>query len=243
MLVHVDITVNKQLADAADSVAIQCLVFLKQSCFAVSRRGDLGRGHHNIDGAVSIFFQVSLVPSHIHSPSKTTVQTCAVENHSIFNVVPCKTHDCNLSVLSRGKFIEVAYLDSACFDHGLLGVSHQVKQGVDSVHLIVAYRPNCLLAHRTLVSVSGRLVVMGIRDQPSDNSQNSKRINFHVGGRWLQVWLSKSNQGIVFFVHIEVLNDTLTDKVRKIFQTDSQVMDVVLGQHGYASLAHNQRPY
>lgn len=84
---------------------------------------------------------------------------------------------------------------------------------------------------------------MGVRDQPGNNSQNSKRVNFHVGRRWLQVWLSKSNQGIVFFVHIEVLNDTLTDKVRKIFQTDGQVVNVVLVQHGYASLAHNQRPY
>ena len=62
-------------------------------------------------------------------------------------------------------------------DHRLLGVDHQVEQGVDSVELVVGDRSDRLLSHRALVRVSRGLVVLRVGDETGDGSEDGEGLD------------------------------------------------------------------
>ena len=77
-------------------------------------------------------------------------------------------------------------------------VSFRVVRGVDA---------HCLLAHRRLVHVARRLVVVGIWYSARKCAQNECRVQLAVRMVCLYFFGSKCNQGMFLLVNGQVLDD------------------------------------
>jgi hypothetical protein len=95
----------------------------------------------------------------------------------------------------------------------LLRVDHEVKEGIDTEKLVVSNGTNSLLTHSTLVGVPRRLVVMRIWNKTGYGSKYSERFDFEMGGVMFNFILLNGNVGVVLFVTIQILNQTLLQKV------------------------------
>ena len=72
-----------------------------------------------------------------------------------------------------------------------------------------------LFAHGTLVGVPGGLVVMRIGNEARDGTKNRERLNLQVRRGGYNVCFIERNVGVVFFVDVEVFDQTLLEKVVK----------------------------
>ena len=80
---------------------------------------------------------------------KAAVDRCLVEDQGVLDIVPRERHDGHSCVLPSRQLVVPDQLDRLGLDHGLLGVCHEVEQGVDSVELIVGDGTDGLLARLT----------------------------------------------------------------------------------------------
>lgn len=240
MLIDVDVSIVQLLADVRHTIFVQRLELLEHVCFPISRRGDSRRSRNDVHRAVGVLFQVGLVPPHVDSSTESTIQRSFIQNRSILDIITCETHNSNGCVLTSRQSVKVRQLNRPCLNHGLLRVGHQVEQGVDPIQLVVTDRTDSLLTHSALISVSGRLVMMRVRNQACDDTQDGERVNFHVSCLVTHISLVQSDEAVVFLVHIKVLDDALSNEIRKIFEAESKVVDVILFQQGSPVLAHDK---
>ena len=81
-----------------------------------------------------------------------------------------------------------------------------------------------------------------VRNEAGNDTQDGEWINLHVSCHWLDVLLAKSDESIVFLINVKVLNDTFTEEVREVFETESKIFDVLLLKLGLAILTHDEWP-
>ena len=72
--------------------------------------------------------------------------------------------------------------------------------------LVVANGTDSLFTHSALIGISGRLVVMRIRNETGDSSENGKRFDFEMGCVFVNVGFVHGDHGVIFFVDIEVFD-------------------------------------
>lgn len=109
-----------------------------------------------------------------------------------------------------------------------------IHERVDAFALIEAYRAHGLFAHRALVGIAGRLIVVGEGHEGRAHAQKGERLDFAVGRhtsynlknisifistkftkklRYL-FWVDR-NVGIIFFIYIKKFNVAPVYKVGK----------------------------
>lgn len=81
-----------------------------------------------------------------------------------------------------------------------------------------------LLSHGTLVCVSGRLIMMRVWNEASNYSKDSEGLNLQVSSLLVAILLIEGNEGIVLFIHIQILNQPSFQKVSEapLFRLDLQ---------------------
>ena len=72
--------------------------------------------------------------------------------------------------------------------------------------VVVSNDAHGLLAHGTLVCVSRRLVVVGVRNQARTRAQDGERLNLEVGRLGADVPLVQRNERVVELVHVQVFD-------------------------------------
>ena len=104
------------------------------------------------------------------------------------------------------KFIVVNKLNSGSFCNGLLGIHKHVVDSVRTNHFIKTNNALSLFAHGTLEQVSRRLVMVGVRNDSCHNTDDSKRINFHVGVKRSDLVRLKGYVSIILLIDVQELN-------------------------------------
>jgi hypothetical protein len=95
----------------------------------------------------------------------------------------------------------------------LLGVDHEIEEGVDPVELVVADGADRLLSHGALVGVSGRLIVMRVRDQSSDGSEDGEGLDLQMGRPRHDHVFVEGDERVVLLVAVEILDEAGGKKV------------------------------
>jgi len=141
--------------------------------------------------------------------------------------VPGVAHNGNDSVLTTRQLVKVDQVEDMGAHHGLVGVHHGVQHRVHALVLVHGHCTNGLLAHGTLVRVTRGLVVVGVRNQPRNNTQNGERVNFDMGRAWNNARVVQRHQTIVFLVHIDILDAVLGEEGVEVAQAIFQVFQVL----------------
>ena len=162
------------------------------------------------EARVLVFLECGLVAAHVHSSAKASIKRRSVKNRCILNVIASEAHDGHGGILARRQLLKVRQLDRLRLHHWLLRISHQVEQRVSPVELIIADRPDRLLAHSALIGVPWRLVMMRIGDQTSHHSEYREGVDFHVGGHIAHSFLAHGDERIILFVNVQVLEDSFS---------------------------------
>mmetsp|Transcript_55787 Transcript_55787/g.132415 ORF Transcript_55787/g.132415 Transcript_55787/m.132415 type:complete len:413 (-) Transcript_55787:1471-2709(-) len=160
-------------------------------------------------------------------PPEPPVHRRPVENHRILDIVAGVRHDGDGRVLPRGQPVEVDQLDRLRLGQGALGVDEEVEEGVDALQLVVCDRSDRLLAHRALVGVTWRLVVVRVGDQPCARAHHREGVDFEVGGVAAHARLVERNHAVVLLVHVEVLDEPLLEEIRERAAVVQHLLDVV----------------
>ena len=104
--------------------------------------------------------------------------------------------------------------------------------------LIVPNSANSLFTHSTLVRVPWTLIMMWIRHQANNTTQNSEWIDLHVCHFRCDIFLSQGHESVVFFINIQVLDETLLDKVLEINSFIDQILYVMILDQRF-TIGHN----
>ena len=84
---------------------------------------------------------------------------------------------------------------------------------------------------------------MWVGDEAGHDTQDREWIYLHVSCSWADKLLIHSDVGIIFFVDIKVLDDSLAEEVLEVFESKCQVLYVSLHQLGSTLLANDQWSY
>ena len=60
--------------------------------------------------------------------------------------------------------------------------------------------------------------MMGVRNQTCNHSENSERLYLHMRCLLLDVCFIQRDKAIVFLIHVDILNQSLSNEVREVFQ-------------------------
>ena len=71
-------------------------------------------------------------------------------------------------------------VDRARLHQRPMRVDEHVHDGVDPIPLVMRDGPHGLLAHRALVGVARRLVVVRVRDEAGAHAEDGERVDLHV---------------------------------------------------------------
>ena len=83
-----------------------------------------------------------------------------IANNGIFLVVACVASDCHDGIATSRKFFEVEQLHGLGADKRLLRVVEDMRHRVHAHRVVRSVDTHGLLAHRALISVPWRLVVV-----------------------------------------------------------------------------------
>ena len=177
MLVDINITISQSTSNPCQAVLIQLSIFLRILIRPVSRWGDMRHLCQNIT-PMAVVFKRGFVAAEVQRPGETSIQRSPIQYNSILNIIATVTHNSYLCVHTSRQVLKIAQLNSLCFDHGFLRVEKQHQQSVHSAQLVAANRTDCLFSHSALVSVTGRLVVVGVGDEAGDDAEDGERVYF-----------------------------------------------------------------
>ncbi|KAH3680669.1 hypothetical protein WICPIJ_008181 [Wickerhamomyces pijperi] len=196
---------------------------------------------NNILGVVRISLQNRGVLSKNLTSTKPSVNGGLVQNQGIFDIVTRVGHDGDSGILTSWKFVVIDQFDGLGLDHWLLRINHQVQQRVDSLELVVGDCTDGLLTHRTLIRVTWRLVVMWVWNQTGNGTEHCEWFDFQMGDVDGQVGFVKSDETIVLFVDIQVLDKTLLQEVVELQLTLLQLQQMVRFDLGFPLGDNDQR--
>eukprot|EP00906_Rhabdomonas_costata_P033238 RCo046838 len=204
--------------------------------------GAVRRGRQKpVKGLLRVLLHICDEFLHYHAASVAAVDGRLIVNGCILNVVAGVAHHGDGGVDPRRELLEARDVNDVGLHQGLLGVGQEVQHSVDAVELVVRHGAHRLLPHCTLVGVPRGLVVVRVRDQPSDHSQQGEGLDLQMSGLGLQFGLPQSDKRVVFLIHIQVLHCTFTQKVLEVSSPLGELpkMDVLHG--GDPVSDHNQR--
>ena len=143
-LVYVNVTILNWVTNLAQSIFIQTFVLLHDELVVHIFTSTLRHSFHFFwsshqvvtNANIIVSFQLSLLPSEVKGPSKTSVHWCLVNDNGIFNIIATVRHDCNTSIMTSREFIIVYQLYSGRFCHWLLWVYQHVVHCVWPNHLV-----------------------------------------------------------------------------------------------------------
>mmetsp|Transcript_4384 Transcript_4384/g.10739 ORF Transcript_4384/g.10739 Transcript_4384/m.10739 type:complete len:763 (+) Transcript_4384:725-3013(+) len=170
----------------------------------------------------------------VHRAEQTAIDRALVHDHGILLVEARVTRNGDHGVDTRGQHPEFQVLHRSGDANRLLRVVEHVCHGIHSQGVIRDVHTHGLLAHRGLVGVTRRLVVIRERNNRGANTKNHRRVNFAVSPRAsvdgvLEVIHGHCNHGGLFFLAIDILNHTLDRQVRKrVFVLLEKCSDVPL---------------
>mmetsp|Transcript_34960 Transcript_34960/g.87209 ORF Transcript_34960/g.87209 Transcript_34960/m.87209 type:complete len:662 (-) Transcript_34960:1408-3393(-) len=241
LLVDEHVSRLEALTHRADAVLVEHAEALQ-----LHRRLDARRRGRRRDDAVArlvcVLLEVGRVLAHHDAPAEAAVERGAVEDERVLDVVTRVGHHGDHCVVAGRQLGEVDEIDRARLDERLVRVDEQVEDRVDALRLVTRDCPHGLLAHRTLVGVARRLVVVRVGDEAGADAQDCERVDLEVRGARVDVPLVEGDLGRVLLVHVEVFDEPLADEVLPVAHPFRQLRHV-LGQHsGAAVLHHDQRP-
>ena len=103
-------------------------------------------------------------------------------------------------------------------------------------------RAHGLFAHGALVGVARTLVVMRIGDESGADAEQRERLDFHVRRRRVDVCLVDGDVAVVLFVHVQILDQAVAQKVLERAVTLRQLFHVHLLETRPAVLDDHVRP-
>eukprot|EP00968_Pinguiococcus_pyrenoidosus_P008709 scaffold641_cov237-Pinguiococcus_pyrenoidosus.AAC.17 len=189
---------------------------LAEALFVPLRCFDERRTDRPIHRAVGIAPDAGLRLLQDQATAPATVDACLVQHDGVLNVVAAVGHHGDAGVLASGNLVEVDQIQDTGRDHRLLGIHHRVQERVDPFVLVHGNRAHGLLAHRALVCVSRRLVVVGKRDQTGYHAHDGERIDLEVRVIPRQLALLQGDEAVVLLVDIHVLDDAIREEVPKL---------------------------
>ena len=141
----------------------------------------------------------------------TAVQCRTVDHVGIFLVVPRVGHDGNDNVLSSRQGLRAIKPAHVGRYHGLFGVTEDVTHGVKTLAEVQGVNAHGLLAHRGLIRITRRLIVVREGDVGGSGTQNDTGMDFTVrrGRIRTRLGVIHRNERIVRLAGIDVLKQVL----------------------------------
>mmetsp|Transcript_57798 Transcript_57798/g.152058 ORF Transcript_57798/g.152058 Transcript_57798/m.152058 type:complete len:514 (+) Transcript_57798:764-2305(+) len=150
---------------------------------------------------------------HDEAPPEAAVEGRAVHDDGVLDIVAAVAHDRHGRVLPRSEVVELHEVQRLARAQRLLRVDQAEQERVGPVVLVHRDAAHGLLAHRALVGVPRRLVVVGVGDEARDDAEQRERLDLEVRRVLRDVRGLQRDEEVVLLVHVDPLHDPLLQEV------------------------------